>query len=123
MNFAELVNHHKLFQNIKRVDHWFLLINGLLLMGVTIVPFPTSLLAEYIKRPDAPVAAAVYSGAFVLISVLFNFLWRYASYENRLLKKTHDPRVVRGITKQYWFGPPLYVLALVLAFVSVTASV
>src|SRR5262245_58066326 len=37
------VNHHRLFQHIKRTDNPFLMLNGLLLMGVTIVPFPTGL--------------------------------------------------------------------------------
>src|ERR1700761_2124359 len=29
------INHHKLFQQIRRTDHVFLLLNGVLLMGVT----------------------------------------------------------------------------------------
>ena len=117
------MNHHKLFQHIKRSDHMFLLINGLLLMGVTIVPFPTSLLAEYIEHPYARVAAAIYSGMFVVTAVLFNILWRYAAHKGRLLVKDYDPQVVQKITDQYRFGPLLYIVAFGLSFVSVTASV
>src|SRR5438477_460993 len=54
-------NHHRLMRYIKRSDNNFLLINGLLLMGVTVVPFPTSLLAEYLisdQLQDKIVAAA-----------------------------------------------------------------
>jgi uncharacterized membrane protein len=40
------LNHHRMFRYIRRVDHWFLVLNGLLLLGVTFVPFPTSLAAE-----------------------------------------------------------------------------
>ena len=36
------VNHHNLLMQIKRVDHTFLLLNGLLLFGATFVPFPTN---------------------------------------------------------------------------------
>src|SRR5213593_915772 len=38
------VNHHRLFNHIRRSDNGLLFSNLLLLLGVTIVPFPTSLL-------------------------------------------------------------------------------
>lgn len=117
------MNHHKLLRHIKHADHLFLLINGLLLMGVTVVPFPTSLLAEYIEHPYAKVAASVYSGTFVGIAVLFNVLWRYASHKGRLLLNNHDPQLVQSITDQYRFGPLMYLVAFGLSFVSVTASI
>jgi uncharacterized membrane protein len=112
------INHHRLFQQIKKSDHLFLVLNGLLLMGVTVVPFPTALLAEYIESGQARVAAAVYCGIYLLIGVLFNLLWRYASAHGRLLGNGYDPAVVRGITEQYRFGPLMYLAALALAFFS-----
>jgi uncharacterized membrane protein len=117
------VNHHKLFTTIRRTDHWFLLINGLLLMGITIVPFPTALLAEYIQHRDATVAAAVFSGTYVVIALLFNLLWRYAVYKDRLLGRHKDKDFIRNISWQYAMGPLLYVVTFLLAFVNVTASV
>jgi uncharacterized membrane protein len=117
------VNHHRLFQHIKRTDHLFLMLNGMLLMGVTIVPFPTGLVAEYIEHREARTAAAVYSGCFVVIAIFFNVLWRYASSRGRLLGKNYNAHAVSGITRQYSFGPVMYGVAFVAAFVSVTASV
>jgi len=35
-------SHHDIFSLIRRVDHVFLLLNGLVLMGVTLVPSPPS---------------------------------------------------------------------------------
>ena len=65
----------------------------------------------------------VYSGLFVLIAVFFNALWRYASYQNRLLHPNADRAVVTAITRQYAFGPVLYLVAFVLAWANlVTAS-
>jgi uncharacterized membrane protein len=116
-------NHHKLFHLIRRCNHAFLLINGALLMFVTLVPFPTALLAEHIAQPGAATAAAVYSGTFILIAVLFNLLWHYAAYEDRLLLPGHDRAAAASITRQYRFGPPLYLAAFLLAFFSVPASV
>ena len=117
------VNHHQMFARIGRVDHSLLFLNGLLLMSVSIVPFPTSLVAAYLQQRDGQVATAVYSGTFVAIAVLFNLLWRYAAYEGRLLESDEDPRFVRGLSRQYLLGPPAYFAAFVLAFVSVWASV
>ncbi|OLE53249.1 MAG: hypothetical protein AUG51_14220 [Acidobacteria bacterium 13_1_20CM_3_53_8] len=116
------INHHRLFKQIKRSDHLFLILNGLLLMGVTFVPFPTSLLAEYIQTGEARVAAIIYSGTYVIIAVLYNLLWRYATGGGRLLDENHDRAVVRGITEQYRYGPLMYVIILVVAFFSALAS-
>ena len=117
------INHHILFTHIARNDHLFLLFNGLLLMLVTLVPFSSGLLADYIEHPDRRVAAVVYSGIFLLIAVVFNLLWLYAARDNRLLDRRADPRAVEEITRAYRFGPLLYFVAFALAFVSVAASV
>lgn len=116
-------NHHKMFRLIRRSNHAFLMINGLLLMFVTLVPFPTALLAEHIRQPGGSAAAAVYSGMFVFIAILFNALWRYAAHAGRLLASGHDREAAATITRQYRFGPLLYLAAFGLAFVSVPASV
>ncbi len=117
------VNHHILFTHIRRTSQLFLYLNGLLLLLVTFVPFPTALLAEYIEEPEATTAAAVYSGTFVLVAIAFNLLWRHASGSGRLLGPDTDARQVQAITKQYLTGPALYLAALILAFVWVPASV
>jgi hypothetical protein len=58
-----------------------------------------------------------------LIAVLFNVLWHYAAHEERLLLPGHDRAAAQSITRQYRFGPLLYLAAFLLAFVSVPASV
>lgn len=117
------MNHHKLFRHIRRSDHLFLLFNGLLLMGVTIVPFPTALLAEYINTPEARPAAAIYSGTYLVTAILYYVLWHYAARGHRLLARDHDRENVAAIWRQYRYGPLLYLIAFLLAFVSVWASV
>jgi uncharacterized membrane protein len=117
------INHHTLFRHIARTDHAFLTLNGLLLLGVTVVPFPTALLAEYVRSGDASVAAAFYAGLFTLIALVFNLLWRYAAQKRRLLAEDADAQAVADITRSYRFGPLVYFIAFLLAFVSVPASV
>ena len=117
------VNHHNLFNFIKRSDGMFLFLNGFVLLTVTVVPFPTALLAEYIRQPQAPVAAAFYAGMFLLNCVSFNLLWRYAAKGKRLLDADMPDALIKGINRQAMSGIPLYLAAVLLAFVSVKASV
>ncbi|HEV2471380.1 MAG TPA: TMEM175 family protein, partial [Chthonomonadales bacterium] len=116
-------NHHKLFMQIRKIDHWFLVFNGVLLFFVTFIPYPTALLAEHIRSKGAVTAAAVYSGSYFLIAVAFNLVWRYAANGERLLKRPVDREMVRRINRDYAFGPGLYFVSFALAFVSVTLSV
>src|SRR5260221_1882346 len=84
------INHHRLFTVIRRSDNSLLLWNGLLLLAVTIIPFATELVATYLQHPQQKIAAMVYSGLFLFTSLVFNGLWRHASYKNRLFDKKTD---------------------------------
>jgi uncharacterized membrane protein len=116
------VNHHRLYNIIHRSDSRFLFLNGLLLLVVTTIPFPTALLAEFLQKPSAPVACAIYSGTFVVLALAFNAFWRYAAYRNRLLTPTVTTQQVAAISRSLLFGPITYFVAFVLAFVNVYAS-
>lgn len=109
------MNHHRLFTIIGTTDQRLLVFNGLLLFGITFVPFPTAFLAEYIAHPDGWIPAAIYNATFVFCAIWFNLLWRYASKNRRLLEQDTEEESVAAITKQYRFGPIMYVLFLVLA--------
>jgi len=117
------INHHRLFVHIKRTNTGLMLLNLLLLLIIVFIPVPTALVAEYLVRPDLHAAAIFYSGTNVILAVCFNLLWRYASYHNRLLSKTADTRAVAAISRQYLFGPLLYLIAFGLAWVSAPASI
>lgn len=115
------VNHHNMFKYIVRVSHGLLLFNGLLLLFITVAPFPTALMARYLGKPDAPVAAAVYSGLFLLIALAFNVMWFYIARHPDLLDKQAAAALAASISRRYQFGPLLYLVALGLAFVNVPA--
>ena len=112
------MNHHWMFQHIVRVDSVFLLLNGLLLLGITGVAFPTNLVAQFVLTGDQTPATAIYSGWFLLIAVFFNLMWAYASRDGRLLN-SHDAEAGLAdiITRRYRWGPAAYGLAFALAFV------
>jgi uncharacterized membrane protein len=113
-----------MFVLITKNDHPFLYWNGLLLLFVTFVPFPTALLAEYLLHAEAKVAANLYTGTFLAISLAFDGLWRHAS--TKLLSA--DATIAKReeavqITRQYRFGPPLYLIAFGASFASEAWSV
>jgi uncharacterized membrane protein len=116
------VNHHRMFALIRRSDYPFLYWNGFLLFTVTFVPFPTAVLAEYLMKPEARVAAGFFAGTYVLIALAFNGLWRHASRDGQLLANV-SPQEAAAISRQYAFGPPLYLLAFGAAFFSAPVSV
>ena len=50
------IKHHRLFTHIRKSDDVLLVLNLLLLLGVTVVPFPTSVLAAHLGHPGGRTA-------------------------------------------------------------------
>jgi len=115
-------NHHAMFNMVRRIDVPFLYANGFLLLLVTFVPFPTSVLASYLETPAAPVAGAFYAGTYCLIAIAFNVLWATAR-NRRLLHARVSPEMVEMRTRRYHLGPPLYAIATAASFINVFLAV
>ena len=115
------MGHHNLFRYIVRVDYTFLVLNGLFLLGVTLVPVPTAILARFVQSSpsESALSAALYSGMFFYLATLFNVMWIYASSGSRLVEGYELPRAIK---LRYAVGPLLYLVSLGLAFVSVRLS-
>jgi uncharacterized membrane protein len=112
------INHHRMFSAIHRSDDILLILNGLLLLGITVVPFTTKLVAEYLQTDQASMAVAIYAGWSVILAIFFNFLWRYVANNQRLFSRKVDLSLVSYISWQYAFGPIFYLVALIAAFIS-----
>ncbi|GCE08801.1 TMEM175 family protein [Dictyobacter aurantiacus] len=109
------LNHHRVFKHIKRTDTTLLFLNILLLMIIVFIPVPTALLAEYITAPRYHTAAILYGITFFVMATCFNLIWRYASHNGRLLGRKVDVHEVNKISRQYAFGPLVYVISIALA--------
>lgn len=120
---AKWVNHHRIFTYIQRSDHTLLYWNGLVLLLVTFLPFPTALMAEYLQHPEGDVAGAVFAGTFVAIAFAFKGLWHYASKSGNLLAQNIHQDDIEQINKRFRFGPLFYLGPFVVAFVSPKMSV
>lgn len=94
----------------------------LMLMGISLVPFTSALVAEYVNHAASAnqrVAAAVYGGWFLLIAVFFNLVWRRAARGRRLIGRDVAQQQVDAIHEQYRFGPLFYLGATVLSLLSI----
>ena len=103
------VNHHTVLRQIRGVDRIFLFINVFFLLCIAFIPFPTRLLATYVRTGDGRAAAVVYGITLTTTAIFFNLMWRYAiGGGGRLLRADADRREVDGITRSYRPGVPMY---------------
>lgn len=116
------INHHAVFKLIDHIDRTFLTINVIFLLLIAFVPFPTHVLALHLHR-DAQTAAFFYGLMLTLTAVMWQAVWFYASTGRRLLSADADLRVVRGITRAFLPGVPIYAIAMLSALVSSWLSV
>jgi uncharacterized membrane protein len=79
------INHHVMIGRLRRTDHSILILNLLLLLTIGLLPFATDLLATYLNKGHGQhLAAAIYAGAFLVMSIAFATLnWHI------LLRKAH----------------------------------
>jgi uncharacterized membrane protein len=117
------VNHHGIFKHICKINANLMFANGFMLLLVITVPFTTSMLAEYYLTPSSYIAAAFYTGSFVLINVSYNLLWAVATQNRTLLKSSVSEKTVKRLRRNYILGFPAYMLAFAISFVSVELTI
>ena len=108
------VNHHGLFRQLTGHTRPLLFTNGLLLLVVTVIPFPTSLTSRFILTDGAGVAAVLYCATQLALALAFNVIWS-AAYRGHLIQadvRSNYAQIRRG----YRAGPLLYALATLLAY-------
>jgi uncharacterized membrane protein len=114
------VNHHALIDRIAHADRTLLFLNLLLLMFVSLIPWPTGLVAEHLSGDGAPAATAVYSGTFLGMAFAFSATWLYAWRGGHLGELT--PAQLAHLTRRNALGWIFYATALGLAFLAPAAS-
>jgi uncharacterized membrane protein len=65
------LNHHRIFDQVARVDGPLLLLNLNLLLWTALIPFPTAVVAEYLQAGGelAQTAVALYGAVFLLVGI------------------------------------------------------
>jgi uncharacterized membrane protein len=113
------LNHRTLVDRIARFDarlHW---LNLMLLLGVATLPWPTSLVAEYLQRggADASTATALYGLTATLMALPWGFIWRHLADRPELLEPGYDAAYARAEWRRGFVGLPIYVVATLIALV------
>ncbi len=111
------VNHHQMIGRLRQPDHTVLVLNLLLLMSVGVLPFATSLVAAYLRESQGEhLAAAIYSGAFLIMAILFVSLQRHILLGRpNLLEKPLSEAQRRTILRRNATGLIPYAVATALA--------
>jgi uncharacterized membrane protein len=118
------INHHKMIRRLRAVDHSVLVLNLLLLLTISVLPFTTALMAAYLEQSDGQhLAAAIYGGSFLLASCVFAITNRHILFARPQLHRvelsqTERRRIIaRGVA-----GVIPYLVATALAAVSTYAT-
>jgi uncharacterized membrane protein len=115
--------HSLITDHLARADSIFLRLNLLLLFFVSLVPFPTHMLSNFIDNPNAErVAAAIYGINLIAMAAMTSVLWHYAVSEN-LVQPDKDSAEVRAITKKLEPGLATYVAAIAIGLLLPRAAV
>jgi uncharacterized membrane protein len=116
------MNHHAQFDRIDHADRPLMVLNLLLLMFVTLIPFPTGLLANYLHAgADEHVAAAVYAGTLLAMSIAFfsTYLW---AARRKLFAAWVGEQHVGYLMRRNGAGLLVYAIAIGVAFASASVS-
>jgi uncharacterized membrane protein len=117
------VNHHTMFSKVKLVDRLVLFANLALLLVVSVLPFPTRLLAEYLTAgSDAHIAAAIYSATMLAMGCAYSVLWLAVTRDAGLLHEQLDPVATRAAFRRFGVGNIVYLATIGLSFVSAIAT-
>ncbi|HET7566661.1 MAG TPA: TMEM175 family protein [Gaiellaceae bacterium] len=117
------MNHHFCVETMGRADRTLMFLNLLLLLTVAFLPFPTRLVAEHLNHAGERPAVYAYDATFVVMALVYNVWWRYASGGRRLIADAVPDAAVRAITRAFDPGVPMYGAIFLLAVWSPLASV
>ena len=112
------IGHHSLFKMLNKSDNSIMIANGLLLMLVALVPFPTKTLGEFLLTDGFKTAVIFYTGYFVLISIAFRLLWYAATRNRNLLIHDISESQIKKTTKNENIGLICNTIILAVAFIN-----
>jgi uncharacterized membrane protein len=94
------LNHSVITEYLDRADAILLRLNLALLFFVSVLPFPTHMLAEYLhNQGDERIAVTVYGLNLLAISGFIAIVWHYALWQ-RLVTKDNSEADVRALTSK-----------------------
>jgi uncharacterized membrane protein len=117
------INHHHTVSLLARADRTMLFVNNLLLLTIAFLPFPTKLVADYLRKDGEGAATLAYTATFVIMAVMHQVWWQYARRNRRLISDDVPDSALRAVDRAYAPGVPMYAVCFVVAFFSPLAAV
>jgi TMEM175 potassium channel family protein len=111
-------HHHHLCALVRRVDRRLFFANGLLLLLVTFIPFPTAVAARNIGCSAARAATMFYCGTFFLMALAFQVFFAAVARDGDAPRPEAERREIDAIRRTYLLGPSAYAGAALLGFFS-----
>jgi TMEM175 potassium channel family protein len=112
------IGHHSLFKMLHKSDNSIMITNGLLLMLVALVPFPTKTLGEFLLTGGFRTAVIFYTAYFVLISIAFRLLWFAASRRPGILMNDVTAVQIKQTTRNENIGLVCNTIIFAVAFIN-----
>jgi uncharacterized membrane protein len=110
------LQHFVIFHYVIRANRALIALNGLFLLCVTFIPFPTGLQAAYWGDK---LAELLYGGAHILCGLSLLALWLYATSGHRLIAPEITPKIVTSMTRRICVAPAMSAVAIAGSFVDV----
>lgn len=109
------INHHHVLTYIKKIDSTFLWVNGFLLFMVTLTPFPTAILAGFLKT-ESTIALALFGFNYFMIAMAAYAICSYA-YNNRFIEE-ESRTYFRCVKISYGYSILYTLVAFMMCFIS-----
>lgn len=108
-------NHHSLLKLVRGSTPHFIYANGLLLLSVVFIPFPTALLGEYLRTDHAAPAVVLYSGVCGFQSIGWWFLTTSALSPPGLAKTDRSRLAIAKYRQYSYYAVATYTVCAVAA--------
>ena len=105
------LNHHAMFAPVERVEDRTLMLNLLLLLVVTFIPYPTAVLSRYGALPSS---AFLYGCTLTALSLTYSVLWGHIARKG-LSSVRRNPKQARTRFRRNLVGALAYPAATVTA--------
>jgi uncharacterized membrane protein len=115
------LNHHAVVQCLTRTNHTVQILNLLLLLSVSVLPWPTAVLSDYLHagtRADQRVTVALYGVSLNLMGITFTIFWRYVLRHHELHRPDLDRKALAVRRRRNTAGLVAYPLLTLLGLLS-----
>ncbi len=115
------IEHHGMMSAVRHINRRFLERTLVFLLFISIIPWPTALASSYADTDQARPAAILYATVMMLMGLSFAAGWRYLTTHPELVSEPARAAFPAG-TRRAVIGGLVYLVAIVVAIVSPTAS-